>query len=185
MARITICDLCKERIRDDESKQGELTLSFYVQKGEEDKGLMNDHEELCAELCLKCTTLLRITIEGEVPMRSPESPQKNRSGDATTPSDTKTTVSYAPPGKAVGPSEKDKATREPTKELLDDEMVKVRSRFDKHKASKIIREQKGPCDHHFKSFHDGKIICGDAPQGIKGDLASFRGCGKTLTKAEY
>ena len=191
MARITICDLCKERIRDDESKQGELTLSFYVHDEStekvfgEDEGLMDKHTELTAELCLSCTTLLRKTIAGDDPLTPPESLQKKPEHFGAPAVEGPLANSYAPPGDAVGPSEEEKASREPTKELLDDEMVKVKSRFNKDSASKVVRKQKGSCAHHFKSFLDGKVRCGPAPDGMKGELSTFKGCGKTLVASEY
>jgi hypothetical protein len=52
-------------------------------------------------------------------------------------------------------------------------------------ANKVVSEQKGACPHHFKSYQDGKIVCGPAPDGFKGELASFKGCGNALTAAEY
>jgi hypothetical protein len=207
MARITICDLCKQRIKDDESKQGELTLSFYVANVPKeaslcdnaecgaipgvycdpcsDKGLLSKHTALVAELCHSCTTLICKTITGDDPLIKPQvapqiAPQRVGQRPQATPS-----VAYAPPEKALGPSEEEKAERTPTKDLLEDEMVKVPSRFDRTVANKAVSEQKGTCAHHFKSFRDGKVVCGNAPDGFKGDLASFRGCGNVLTAAEY
>lgn len=62
----------------------------------------------------------------------------------------------------------------------------VKSRFDIKKANQIVTETKGKCPHHFKSFEDGKIVCGNAPPGLsipdyKGALV---GCGKILTEGE-
>jgi hypothetical protein len=61
----------------------------------------------------------------------------------------------------------------------------VKSRFDKQKASAIIKTNKGSCAHHFKSYDSGKIVCGAAPPGYTGEFANFKGCGKTLTDAEF
>lgn len=203
MARITICDLCKERIKDDESKQGELTLSFYtnielVPCGNSDcsgdsfcKPCLDQnipkHQELVGELCNKCATLLRETIEGDDPLTKRQ-PAPIISAVSMTPTPKQSTSGgYAPLEKAIGPTLEEKATREPTKELLEDEMVKVPSRLDRKIANKAIKEMKGgtTCQHFFKTFRDSKVICSDAPGGIEGELAGFKGCGKVLTKAEY
>lgn len=64
------------------------------------------------------------------------------------------------------------------------ELNVVKSRFDKAKANQAVRKTKGACAHHFKSFDDGKIVCGNAPPGFTGELSTFRGCGKVLTDAE-
>ena len=200
MARITICDLCKNRIRDDESKQGELTLSFYTEinmvpcdntdcgatpgvycKPCADQDIPK-HEELVAELCHSCTTLIRKTITGDDPLVTSKKPQKKpeRFGaPAVERSD------IPPTGEPLGPSAEEKAERAPTQELLDDEVMAVPSRFNKRRAVKMIAAQKGECGHHFKGFHEGKIICGNAPKGIKGDLKGFVGCGKALAGSEY
>lgn len=187
MARITICDLCKERIKDEESKQGELTLSFYeaIIDTDDTDGIDREHKELCGELCHKCTTLLRKTIQGEKPLVAEKAQKKPSHRTRTQEPDEEEDVLYAAPDAPLGPSEEEKAAREPTKELLDDEMVKVPSRFDKRRANKIIDKQKGKCPHHFKSFKDGKVVCSAAPDGYQGDFASFRGCGKTLQPGEY
>jgi hypothetical protein len=151
MARITICDLCKERIKDDESKQGELTLSFYeltlsfyvanVPKKPSlcdnaecgaipgvycdpcsDKGLLSEYTSLEAELCHKCTTLLRKTITGDDPLIKPQAAPQILPPVAYGAPTNNPSATYAPLEKAVGPSEQEKAAREPTKELLDDEI---------------------------------------------------------------
>lgn len=195
MARITICDLCKDRIKDDESKQGELTLSFYVpitklegdthEDGEETEGSFGEHKELAAELCHSCTSILRKAIEGDDPLVTSKSPPKNPKRSRESVVEHRLADAYGDAGESLGPSEEEKAAREPTKELLDDEMAKVPSRFDKRKAAKIVASQKDKCGHHFKSYKEGAIICGPAPKGIQGELANFKGCGKTLTKAEF
>lgn len=180
MARITICDLCKERIKDDESKQGGLTLLFYLESEP-----TQEPQKLSGELCQKCTTLLRETISGDDPLIKPQAATIIPTvGTAPTPQVT-TADTYGPIEKAVGPSAEEKASREPTKELLEDELVKVKSRFDRSKAAKIVAEQKGKCAHHFKSFRDGKIVCSSAPDGFEGELASFKGCGQILEPGEY
>jgi hypothetical protein len=201
MARITICDLCKNRIKDDESKQGELTLSFYTNielvpcgntdcvedafcKPCTDQDIPK-HQELVGELCQSCTTLLRKTITGDSPLRPPQSLQKKPEQFGAPAVESVSVSPYALLEKAVGPSEEEKSEREPTKELLDDEMVTVKSRFDKRIALQVVNKQKGSCPHHFKTFNDGKVTCGPAPDGMQGELATFKGCGKTLIASEY
>lgn len=179
MARITICDLCKERIKNDETRRGELSLSFFATED------MSEKDEVLAELCDKCTDLILKTIKGDEPLVAQKAQKKPVLRTRTQePEEEEDDLSDAPVA-PLGPSAEEKAAREPTKELLDDEMVKVPSRFDKKRANKIIDKQKGKCPHHFKSFKDGKVVCSAAPDGYQGDFASFRGCGKALMEGEY
>jgi len=202
MARITICDLCKNRIKDKESEQGLLALSFYiflevVPCGNADcatsdiycapcaGGVISKPAKLDAELCLSCTTMLRKAIEGDEPLRAAQKPEKKPARFEAPAVEYTLVDAYGPAGEALGPSEEEKAVREPTKELLEDEMTRVPSRFNKSTAAKVVAAKKDKCNHWFKSYEEGSIICGDAPLGIKGALANFKGCSKKLVKGEY
>jgi len=174
MARISliICDLCKEQMSDAEGGQYKVTLSF--------------NKDLEGEICGKCHgALMARLLSDEKPKLTSKKAKKKPQLNATRSTTSATPDLYGPPEELSGPSEEDKAGREPTKELLEDEMTKVPSRFDKKIASKVVRAIKGSCPHHFKSYQDGKIVCGAAPDGFQGELASFKGCGNILTKAEY
>lgn len=69
-------------------------------------------------------------------------------------------------------------------DLLDSEMVIVKSNFNMKKAEKANSAMRGTCEHLFKSFEEGQTVCSDAPPGAKGPFASFKGCGKRLKDFE-
>ena len=155
MARITICDLCKKRIKDDESEQGELTLSFYVPINmvacdNSDCGAIPgvyckpcteqdipQNEQLAAELCLPCTTLLRKTITGDEPLRAAGKPKKKPERFGAPAVEYGLADAYGEADEPIGPSEEEKAGREPTKELLEDEMKVVPLRLTLLKAPRV------------------------------------------------
>lgn len=189
MARITICDLCKQRISD-ESEPNKLTLSFYANAPQETEDAGPDHI-LDAELCEKCTGVLRNRIESPDALTIAPAPQNPIyvAGDLRV-EDAISTLP-GPATNAVGPSEEDKANRTPTEDLLEDEIHKVPSSVDLRKGSKGVRDlnrkivkDKGPCAHHYKSFEEGTVMCADAPPDIRGPYANFKGCGKSLMDDE-
>lgn len=176
MARINliICDLCKEQIKEKDSGIYEITLTA-------NKGVDADNGEVCPD----CYNALLQRLKSPNGPKILQRPQKNLADNSDVTVDRLPIASLPAPEKSLGPSEEEKVKREPTKVLLDDEMVKVPSNFDRAIAAKVVREQRGACEHHFKSFKDGRVVCGNPPDGFEGELASFRGCGKVLTAAEY
>ena len=100
MARITICDLCKSRMKDDESEQGVLTLSLFKDKS------TDKPDTIHAELCWDCSERLLKSIESDVCLELPEKPQKKPDllADASLKALENSFV-----GSPVGPTEKEKA----------------------------------------------------------------------------
>lgn len=179
MARITICDLCKQQIKKDEAGPFGLGLSRP-----EPVGIVE------MEVCGICATLLIELFESDEP---PAAFLKNEVKEVRTRSTLTLPASPAAPlefSEPVGPTAAEKAKRQPTDELLEDEINKVPSAVNHTKGSRELAEkwaeedrQKG-CEHHFKTFEDGKIICADAPKGMRGKHSSFKGCGKRLGMGE-
>ena len=177
MARINliVCDLCREQI--DNEDGGKFKI-----------GLEGPEFSMLGEICSTCYEALLARLKSE---KSPStvkaskgSPVKQALVTPDVPIDDE--LSYADPNQVpVGPSVEEKADRAATKELLEDELNVVPSRFDKRKANKIVEKNKDACPHHFKTWQDGKVICAAAPNGVDGPLNSFRGCGKILITSEY
>ncbi len=178
MARITICDLCKQKMSNKGIEQGKLVLSFF-------KDLIQKHT---MEVCLPCTQAIMERFRSEDPPRIMV-PQKDEAlPEVQTPRRAKRTLPGAPQA-VIGPTEAEKAERQPTEKLLDDEIQCVPSAVNHTKGSRELREtwrdedKKQGCAHHYKQFKEGKVLCADAPPGVKA-FAGFRGCGKQLTDGE-
>ena len=186
MARISliICDLCGDKINEDEAGQYEVSL-ICNSNGSIEPG------EMCGS-CYKAL-LLRLRSETKPVLRAAEKSLEKRTDPVATPASSTTSAAPEASEPALGPSEAEKAERKPTKELLDDELTKVPSKFNRRKAEAKVTEMKGgTCPHYFKSVDDkGRIICSAAPPGAsipadaQGHRVSTGGCGKVLTKAEY
>lgn len=156
MARVTtvVCDLCRSDIKPGEDCTVQLSSRAYIVSG---------------DICIDCFETLTEQLD------SPLEPVVNTKtvGSPVGPTDFS-----APPEKAKG------ASGDPTSELLEHEMTRVPSEFDKAKAEALVRKQRGGCAHPFKSYKDGKIVCVGPPPGYDGEVAS-NGCGKTLGQDEY
>jgi hypothetical protein len=174
---------------DTETEQATLSLSFFIETPKTENEAW-EPAKLDAEVCLTCLDRLKnaiesaeaLTIHQAAPQRQDrladaslkafENAFSERSQNATSP---------------VGPTEEQKVGRKPTEELLEDEIHAVPSSVDLRKGSNDVRalnreivKQKGTCPHHYKTFEEGAIKCADAPPGIRGPYANFKGCGKTL-----
>lgn len=174
MARISliICDLCKNQMNTEESQEEySVTLSSL------------NETETSGEICFKCYKSLLNRL------KSPEKLEVKKAVAAKPPL-VKPLADYqeAPePGEATPIAAEDyERPAESTEELLDQEIKIVPSNFDRRKAVKAMREMNdGSCLHHFKTFRDGKVVCADAPGGVEGELAGFKGCGKVLNARQY
>lgn len=184
MARISlvICDLCKNQIEQDDVGKYEVSLVLNGSLPQLETG----------EACRKCYTALFNRLKS--PKKIELKPKTTKKHEKPYSGSTKAwdlgvedgaEDGYAGPVKAIGPSEEEKGERKATKELLEDELTKVPSRFNKAKATSIVNKARSKCPHHFKNWNDGKVICGPAPDGFEGELASFKGCGQALSAKEY
>ena len=179
MARISLilCDLCKEKISKEDDGAFEISLIQNVGEG----------NLLAGEICAKCHASLtaRLLSTEKLNVRSPQQPAAVRKTARDLLVEKTAEDLYEAPEAPIGPTKEEKAGRKPTSDLLEDELVQVPSLFDLKRANKVVDILKGGCPHHFKSWADGRVTCGPAPDGFQGALASTRGCGKILTAAEY
>jgi len=139
---------------------------------------LNDQVEV-GEICLKCYKSLLHRLESK---ELPKLVARPQPAPAPEPVNKPEVVSESTPDVAPEPVRPTKST----KELLEGEIKRVPSKFNRRTAVKAMREiNGGTCLHHFKTFKDGKVVCTDAPVGMEGELASFRGCGEALSASQY
>jgi hypothetical protein len=145
------------------------------------------------EICTVCYKALMGRLKGDKPAiharreAVEKAPKPRATQRANRAAEDEPESAYEPAMPSIGQAKDD--GREATKELLEDELQVVPSRFDKRKASQAARKMRGGgCPHSFKSYRDGKAVCGPPPDGFNGDLAKLdnpNGCGKVLTESEY
>lgn len=165
MARISlvICDYCKDTV---ESVPNRISLT-----------LQHPHvgDTIEAEICDVCAIDLKALFA------SSTKPQVMRAGPVNAKPERAAFVAPA----SITTLEGNASVKIPTKELLDHEVAKVPSQFNKSSAEKKVAAVKGSCPHHYKKTNDSNhIICADAPPNIRGGYADFRGCGKILSDDE-
>lgn len=184
MARISLvlCDLCGDKMNDEEVDLYKVNL--ICEKEDE-----NSYDRLeTGEICRTCYHALIDRLKGDkVALQSRrETVEKPPAKNATEAPPEQVESPYGAPDKPIGQNTTDGRT--PTKELLDDELQVVPSRFEKRKAERAARKMRGSCPHNFKMWKDGKVVCGPPPDGFNGELDKLdnpNGCGKTLNEAEY
>jgi len=196
MARVNLvlCDLCGKKINDEEVDSYRVNL--ICEKEQIGGGHLGPDALETGEICLKCYAALlhRLKSDKKSPiLETPvESPTQTASGATREPrarAATQDTESEyeAPSAPATEPQRG--STGESTKELLEDELRVVPSRFDKLKAMVAAKKIRGSsCPHSFKSYRDDGVVCTGPPDGFSGDLEMLdnpNGCGKKLTKGEY
>lgn len=170
MAKVTVCDLCKKAILDESDYS--ICIAHETDKEQTHSG----------EVCTECFETLQnwLLAPAAEALRDPKKSLSDGLHEMVRPN--VEVVEDAEPAEIKAlepPRSSDKRGK-----IEEGELNVVKSRFDKRKANKVVSETKGKCDHHFKSFEDGKIICSPAPPGFQGELATFRGCGKILTETE-
>lgn len=174
MARVSliICDYCKEAR---ELLGGTLTLS--IDEGHEKP--TNSSWEICHE----CAYNLEKTL------KAPNVIQKPRSyfllEDAMARATQCGELPEHPKGDLCDTAPSSPRPRgKKTDALLEGELVNVKSTFNKEEANRKVESTRSKCPHHFKSYEDGKIICGNSPIDAQGPFAGTKGCGKTLGEHE-
>lgn len=188
MARIIICDLCKQRIKKDEAGPWGLSLSYCVDNPMATKKV--NQRTLEVEICNPCNLAIIERINSDEP---PAAFQKGQVEHVPT----RTMIAPTGPqdgpldfSASIGPSVEEKAKRKPTDKLLEDEINVVPTAVNHKKGSRELLmtqrklEREKGCPHHFKTWEDGITRCGSAPPGYNGEFAGFAGCGKALTEKE-
>jgi len=172
MARISlvICDWCKKNF-EEPSLQNSVVLNRSDGKTKK--------FEVCKECLSNIKSRMENSIAGQVYSKVYNSNEKLSNAIARIETKVKelnhTPVEIqdiTPPG-------------EPTDELLDGELQRIPSTFRQPTRAEIANAEKlAGCPHHFKSFNGSFAICVDAPENMRGPLATFHGCGKKLSDKE-